>query len=342
MIRVLIVDDAKTMQHMLNEILSADLEIEVIGMASDAYEARNIMVEKHPDVVCLDINMPEMDGITFLRKMMLYMPTPTIMVSSLTKEGAKETLMALDAGAVSFVTKPNSQTSLEEFGRELISQVKIASAINVQKLLSGSRESESSEMNEHTDIQENWIIAIGASTGGTQAIARILERMPENAPGIVIVQHIPKLFSGAFASRLDRICTINIKEADDGDIVQSGWAYVAPGDRHMKLEYLEGQTVIRLEDSDKVSGHKPSVDVLFESLGQLEGDKRMAVLLTGMGSDGAKGMLRLRHEGVITIAQDEQSSVVYGMPHEAYKLGAVQEVCSLTQMASTILKHVSK
>lgn len=340
MISVLIVDDGRVMQEMLSEILSADEEIEVIGIASDAYEARDMMVLKRPDVVCLDVNMPRMDGITFLRKMMLYMPTPTVMVSSLTTEGAKETLMALEAGAVSFVAKPQSSTSLEEFGQKLVEEVKTAAGIAIEKMLPASSGTCPVEFRA-SDIQKDWIIAIGASTGGTKAIAEILKQMPAESPGIVIVQHIPRLFTAAFAESLNRVSRLDVKEAEEGDEVVPGRVLIAPGGMHMRLKRYDNRVVIRLDAGEKVSGHRPSVNVLFDSLCALGGFRKMAILLTGMGRDGAKGMLNLYKKQAVTIAQDEATSVVYGMPHAACRLGGVAKVCALGDIPKCIFRYIS-
>lgn len=340
MISVLIVDDGRVMQEVLSSYLSADDEIEVVGIASDAYEARDMMVLKRPDVVCLDVNMPKMDGITFLRKMMLYMPTPTVMVSSLTIEGAKETLMALEAGAVSFVSKPQSSASLDEFGSQLVAEVKTAAGVGIEKILPASDGQHPVSFYAHP-ADERWVIAIGASTGGTKAIGQLLRQMPPESPGIVVVQHIPKLFTAAFAESLSRNSYLDVKEAEEGDEVLPGRVLIAPGGRHMRLVMHDNRVVIRLDEGEKVSGHRPSVDVLFDSLCGIKGVKKMAILLTGMGSDGAKGMLNLYNAQAVTIAQDEASSVVYGMPYEAYRLGGVRKVSPLGEIPRCIFRYIS-
>lgn len=339
MIRVLIVDDSATARAVLREILESDPQIEVVASASDAYVARDKIVELKPDVVCLDVEMPRMDGITFLKRLMHYMPLPVVMVSSLTQNGAKTTLEALEAGAVDFVGKPHSHIydGVESMREELLSKIKMASRVRVkQRSLETVRQANTTSLAETT----NKILAIGASTGGTEALKDLLMGLPRNAPGTVIVQHMPSNFTGLFAERLNGLCSIEVREARNGDSIVPGVALIAPGDYHMVVRRSGARYYVEIGSGDKVSGHRPSVDVLFNSVGKIVGSNAIGVILTGMGGDGARGLLSMRHAGAKTIGQDEGSCIVYGMPKVAYELGAVEVQLPLRDISRKIIEWV--
>ncbi|MFA5455174.1 MAG: chemotaxis response regulator protein-glutamate methylesterase, partial [Sulfurimonas sp.] len=315
-IRVLIVDDSATARAVLNDILSSDSGIEVVGTASDAFVARDKIVELRPDVICLDVEMPRMDGITFLKKLMHYMPLPVVMVSSLTQSGAKTTLEALEAGAVDFVAKPHSHIydGKNEMRDELISKIKAAAKAKVfKKELNNQMQANTTSLAQTT----NKIVAIGASTGGTEALKDVLMALPRNAPGTVIVQHMPANFTPLFAQRLNTLCSMEIREAKNGDSIIPGVALIAPGDYHMVVRRSGARYYVEIGNGEKVSGHRPSADVLFNSVAKIAGANAIGVILTGMGGDGAKGLLAMKNAGAKTIGQDEASCVVYGMPKVA-------------------------
>ncbi|MDD5160091.1 MAG: chemotaxis response regulator protein-glutamate methylesterase [Sulfuricurvum sp.] len=336
-IRVLIVDDSATARAVLREILESDPMIEVVATASDAYIARDKIVELRPDVVCLDVEMPRMDGITFLKRLMHYMPIPVIMVSSLTQNGAKTTLEALEAGAVDFVPKPHSHIydGKDEMRDELLSKIKVASKVRVQKrILTNPQQANTTSLAETT----HKILAIGASTGGTEALKDVLMGLPRNAPGTVIVQHMPANFTAPFADRLNGLCAMEVREARNGDSITPGVALIAPGDYHMVVRRSGARYYVEIGSGEKVSGHRPSVDVLFNSVAKIAGANAIGVILTGMGGDGARGLLSMRNAGAKTIGQDEASCVVYGMPKVAYELGGVEKQLPLSQVANGILE----
>jgi len=338
-IKVLIVDDSSTARAVLREILESAHDIEVVGTAQDAYVARDKILELRPDVICLDVEMPRMDGITFLRKLMEYMPTPVIMVSSLTQQGAQTTLDALDAGAIDFVAKPHSNIydGADEIRDEVIAKVRTAARAKIKKISAiKAPKLNYSALSETTDK----VIVLGASTGGTEAIREVLERLPANTPGIVIVQHMPPNFTKSFAERLNSLCAIEVKEATNGEFLGVGKALIAPGDYHMALRRSGAKYYVEIGTGEKVSGHRPSVDVLFNSASKSAGKNALGVILTGMGSDGAKGMLALRKAGAKTLGQDEDSCVVYGMPRAAYEIGAVEKQVSLDKMPEAILSAI--
>jgi two-component system, chemotaxis family, protein-glutamate methylesterase/glutaminase len=335
-IRVLIVDDSATARAVLSEILQSDPMIEVVGTASDAYIARDKIVELRPDVVCLDVEMPRMDGITFLKRLMHYVPLPVVMVSSLTQTGAQTTLDALEAGAVDFVAKPHSNIydGKNEIYDELIAKVKMASKVKVkQKILGQLPRANTNSLCETT----NKILALGASTGGTEAIKDVLMQLPRNAPGTVVVQHMPANFTANFATRLDSLCTMEVREAKNGDSIVQGVVLIAPGDYHMVVRRSGARYYVEIGSGDKISGHRPSVDVLFNSVARVVGANAVGVIMTGMGSDGAKGLLEMRKAGAKTIGQDEASCVVYGMPKVAYDMGGVEKQLPLDDIAKGIL-----
>ncbi len=338
-IRVLIVDDSATARAVLRDILESDSSIEVVGTASDAYVARDKIVELRPDVICLDVEMPRMDGITFLKKLMHYMPLPVIMVSSLTQSGAKTTLEALEAGAVDFVPKPHSHIydGKDEMKDELISKIKVASKVKVfKKELNNQIQANTTSLAQTT----NKILAIGASTGGTEALKDVLIGLPRNAPGTIIVQHMPANFTAPFAQRLNSLCAMEVREAKNGDSITPGVVLVAPGDYHMVVRRSGARYYVEIGSGEKVSGHRPSVDVLFNSVAKIAGSNAIGVILTGMGSDGAKGLLAMKNAGARTIGQDEASCVVYGMPKVAHEIGAVEKQMPLNRVAEGILSLI--
>lgn len=336
-IRVLIVDDSATARAVLREILESDPAIEVVATASDAYVARDKIVELKPDVVCLDVEMPRMDGITFLKRLMHYMPIPVVMVSSLTQNGAKTTLEALEAGAVDFVGKPHSHIydGVETMREELLSKIKMASRVRVrQRSLQSIQQANTTSLAETT----NKILAIGASTGGTEALKDVLMGLPRNAPGTIIVQHMPSNFTGPFAERLNGLCAMEVREAKNGDSITPGVVLIAPGDYHMVVRRSGARYYVEIGSGEKVSGHRPSVDVLFNSVAKIAGANAIGVILTGMGGDGARGLLAMRNAGSRTIGQDEASCIVYGMPKVAFDLGAVERQLPLQNIAKGILE----
>jgi len=336
-IRVLIVDDSATARAVLREILESDPSIEVVATASDAYVARDKIVELKPDVVCLDVEMPRMDGITFLKRLMHYMPVPVVMVSSLTQNGARTTLEALEAGAVDFVGKPHSHIydGVETMREELLSKIKMASRVRVrQRALESIQQANTTSLAETT----NKILAIGASTGGTEALKDVLMGLPRNAPGTIIVQHMPSNFTGPFAERLNGLCAMEVREARNGDSITPGVALIAPGDYHMVVRRSGARYYVEIGSGEKVSGHRPSADVLFNSVAKIAGVNAIGVILTGMGGDGARGLLAMRSAGSHTIGQDEASCIVYGMPKVAYDIGAVERQLPLQNIAKGILE----
>lgn len=338
-IRVLIVDDSATARAVLREILESDPSIEVVATASDAYVARDKIVELKPDVICLDVEMPRMDGITFLKRLMHYMPLPVIMVSSLTQSGAKTTLEALEAGAVDFVGKPHSHIydGKDEMRNELLTKIKLASKAKVrQHILQDMRQANATSLAETT----NKILAIGASTGGTEALKDVLIELPRNAPGTVIVQHMPANFTGPFAERLNSLCAMEVREARNGDSITPGVVLIAPGDYHMVVRRSGARYYVEIGSGEKISGHRPSADVLLNSVAKIAGANAIGVILTGMGADGARGLLAMRNAGAKTIGQNEESCVVYGMPKVAYDIGAVEKQLPLDQIAQGILASI--
>lgn len=346
-VKVLIVDDSVVVRKVLTEVLSADEEIEVVGAAEDPYQAREMIKQLAPDVLTLDIEMPKMDGITFLRNLMRLRPIPVVMLSTLTKEGADVTLEALELGAVDFIAKPTASVAegISKFANILIEKVKTAasSKAGVQRLHAMKR-TEKVRLEPVVGYTSNrsQLIAIGASTGGTEAIRDVLQTLPAEIPAIVITQHIPPAFSQRFANRLNLHCAMEVCEAQDGMRIEPGHAYVAPGDQHLRVIRDTRGFVCQLDNSEPVNRHKPSVDVMFDSIVALGRCKEVtAVLLTGMGSDGARGMKSIREAGGHTIAQDEQTSLVWGMPGSAVKIDAAEKVLALQKISSAILSRVS-
>lgn len=350
-VKVLIVDDSALIRQVLTEILAADPAIEVVGTASDPYGAREKIKRLNPDVLTLDVEMPRMDGLTFLNNLMRLRPMPVVMVSSLTEKGADVTLQALELGAIDFVTKPKIDVahSLESYANEIREKTKMAALARVKEKPASSRPIQVSEKLSADVILKKQskqrlfkttesIVAIGASTGGTEAIKEVLVRMPVDCPGIVITQHIPEAFSGPFARRMNSIAAINVYEAADGQPIVRGSAYIAPGNQHLMVVRDGARYLCRLSSGPPVNRHRPSVDVLFRSVAENVGFNAVGVLLTGMGDDGARGLKEMRDAGAPTVAQDEQTSVVWGMPGQAVKLGAVDKVLPLEMIAGQVLK----
>ncbi len=340
MIRVLVVDDSALIRQLLTELLQQAPDIEVVGTARDPYDARERIKQLDPDVLTLDVEMPRMDGITFLRNLMRLRPMPVVMVSSLTEQGSEETLQALELGAVDFVSKPRTDVShgLEASAEEIIAKVRAAAQARVKALPSQARAPAAPRAHQRTTDK---VVAIGASTGGTVAIQRLLQGMPPNGPATLISQHMPGGFSSAFAQRLDGICPMAIHEAQDGQRVLPGHVFIAPGNYHLELRRDGSRYVCRVHQGEMVNRHRPSVDVLFDSVASAAGKNAVGVLLTGMGHDGAAGLGRMRAAGAHTIAQDEASSVVWGMPGAAVKAGAATEVLGVEAITEAILAAVA-
>lgn len=353
-IRVLIVDDSALVRKLLTEMLGSAADIEVVGAAPDAYSAREKIKSLNPDVLTLDVEMPRMDGVTFLRNLMRLRPMPVVMVSSLTDAGAEITLDALSVGAVDYLSKPKVDlaATLADYRDELLEKVRCAARARVRayepRVDRGATHAVTAPPSFTADVvlqkaapvkfrTTDRLIAVGASTGGTEAIKEFLMGMPPDSPGIVIAQHIPKAFSTPFAERMNRCCQLTVFEAQDGQQILPGHAYIAPGDRHLLVARSGARWICRLDDGSPVNRHKPSVDVLFRSAAGCAGPDALALMLTGMGDDGARGMKAMHDRGARTLAQDEESCVVFGMPKEAIALGAVDEVLPLDQMARAIL-----
>ncbi len=344
-IRTLIVDDSALMRQLLSDLLSKDPDIEVVGTASDPYVARDKIMKLNPDVMTLDVEMPRMDGLTFLEKLMASRPMPVVMVSSLTERSCETTFRAMELGAFDFVTKPKIDVanSMPDLQTELIQKVRAAAGAKVRVRPAASpvrpEVTKSPLAPDALITSTHKVIAIGTSTGGTEALAEILTSLPPDAPGVIAVIHMPPGYTKSYADRLDRACQIRIREAADGDRILPGHALIAQGDRHLEA-YRSGATYsVRVKEGEKVSGFRPSVDVLFHSCAKFLGTNGVGAILTGMGRDGADGLLAMRHAGAHTIAQDEASCVVYGMPREAVAMNAACQVLPLNRIASAMLKH---
>ncbi len=336
-IKVLVVDDSLVFREALARGIAEDPGIEVVGTAIDPFAARDKILELQPDVVTLDVEMPKMNGIEFLKKLMPQYPIPVVVVSAV----SDNVFDALNAGAVDFVTKPDFQRlgGLSSFINELIVKIKIASTAKV-----GGYKKEYTPVRAFSGSNngKDLIIAIGASTGGTEAIYQLIKEFPRDMPGIVIVQHMPPVFTKMYAERLNNSCLLEVKEAQDGAMIKTGTVLVAPGDFQMKVVKEGGNYLVRCFKGEKVSGHCPSVDILFDSVADSAGSNAIGVILTGMGSDGAKGLLKMRRRGAYTIGQDETSSVVYGMPMVAFNIGAVEKQMSLDRIPQEIFNYLSQ
>jgi two-component system chemotaxis response regulator CheB len=340
-IKVLIVDDSAVVRSIFTKELSYDSEIEVAGTAPDPYVARDLIVKLKPDVITLDIEMPRMDGLTFLRKLMKHHPIPTIVVSSLTSKGSDLALEALNEGAVEVMCKPGAAYTVGDMALTLTEKIKAAAKVNLKDTVHKNISADSNSKKKLSlSKTTNKVVAIGASTGGTKAIQSILISMPVNAPGIVVVQHMPERFTKSFADRLDTICDIQVKEAEDSDRIIPGRAIIAPGNMHMLLKRSGSTYYVEIKNGPLVKRQRPAVEVLFNSVAKYAGNNAIGVILTGMGSDGSSGLLKMKESGAQTLAQDEKSSVVFGMPREAIKLGAANKIVSLDDMPREILNLV--
>lgn len=360
MIRVLVVDDSALVRQMLTQLLNVNPDIEVVGTATDPYHARQKIKDLRPDVITLDVEMPRMDGLTFLSNLMRLHPMPVVMISSLTKDGADVTFRALEIGAVDFVAKPSSDISskLMDYAEEIQNKVIAAAGISKDILSQRSRKECLRQKNllkvnhsvvDRYNVDEfmpnvhvkhyhttDKVIAIGSSTGGTVALAEILEKLPKTCHGIVVSQHIPVEFSSSFAKRLNELSRVQVVHAEDGQQIMMGHCYISPGDRHLTVVKSGAKYIIRLSDGIPVNRHKPSVDVMFRSVSQAAGPNALGIILTGMGADGARGLKEMRDAGAYTIAQDEESSVVWGMPGASVKLGGVEEIVPLDHISNII------
>jgi len=356
-IKVLIIDDSALVRQTLESILSSDPRIEIIGVAADPYIAVERIKECVPDVITLDIEMPRMDGLTFLKKLMSQHPIPVVVISTLTQKGTDSALLALEYGAVEIFAKPkvNTKALLEKAKIELCDKVKAAAQSKLKRRTPSMNSSSSAgevapKLSADAVIQRGsatslvatteTVIAVGASTGGTEALKVFLEGFPADCPGIVIVQHMPEMFTKQFAKRLNDMCKISVKEAETGDKVLRGYALIAPGGQHMVLKRSGAVYHVEVVDGPLVNRHRPSVDVLFRSVARYAGKNAIGVILTGMGDDGAKGMLEMKESGAYTVVQDEASCVVFGMPKEAIKLGGVDKMLPLTEISKHVISKV--
>ena len=336
MIKVLVVDDSALIRSLLSEIIRSEPEFMLVGAACDAYAARDLVNLHRPDVITLDVEMPKVDGLTFLEKLMKARPTAVVMISSLTEQGADVTLRALELGAVDYLAKPKLDIArgIEEYRLDIVAKIKAAALAKLSRVAKCQPKKTASLRFKTTEK----IIAIGASTGGTEAIKAVLTAMPVDSPGIVITQHMPPGFTSSFARRLDGLCRITVLEAQGGERIVPGHAYLAPGDKHLTLVRSGADYRIELTDGPRVSGHKPSVDVMFQSVAEAAGANSLAVILTGMGKDGAAGIRSIAEQGGFTMAQDEASSLIFGMPQEAIKTGCVKQIVSLDEVSLRLIE----
>jgi two-component system chemotaxis response regulator CheB len=345
-IKVLCVDDSALIRSVMTEIINSQPDMTVVGTAADPLLARDLIKSLNPDVVTLDVEMPRMDGLEFLEKLMRLRPTPVLMVSSLTERGSEIALRALELGAIDFVTKPKLgvRDGLIHYTELIATKIRAASMAKLPAPRVGTAAKSTSVATEAPIgsplLSTEKLIVIGASTGGTEAIKDVLQPLPADSPGVLIAQHMPAGFTRSFAQRLDGLCSITVKEAEDGERVLPGYAYLAPGGFHMALSRSGANYVVRLNQEPPVNRHRPSIDVLFDSVARHAGKNAIGVLLTGMGKDGAEGLLRMRQAGAYTLAQDEATCVVFGMPKEAIALGAADEVSPLGEMSRRVLARL--
>jgi two-component system chemotaxis response regulator CheB len=349
--RVLIIDDSALVRSLLTEIVNREPDLEAIGAAPDPLVAREMIRALNPDVLTLDIEMPKMDGLDFLERLMRLRPTPVVMVSTLTDRGAEATLKALELGAIDFVSKPRLgiAAGLNDLADDICEKIRVASKARLYRHVrqpaphaAGGEALVKSAPTRYSRISTEKLIAIGASTGGTEAIREVVARLSADSPAVLITQHMPPGFTRSFAARLDSVCRMTVSEAQDGERVLPGHAYVAPGGRHMKLARCGANYVVALDDDPPVNRHRPSVDVLFRSIAAVAGQNALGVMLTGMGRDGASAMLEMKLTGAFNIAQDEASCVVFGMPKEAIAAGAVDEVLPLSQIADRLQSRLAQ
>ncbi len=345
-IKVLIVDDSALIRSVMSEIVTSHSDMEVVGVAPDPLVARELIKQTNPDVLTLDVEMPKMDGLDFLEKLMRLRPMPVVMVSSLTERGSEITMRALELGAVDFVTKPkiSIQSGMREYAELIADKIRAAARARVkQRTLPQPGDKPTAQLSALRNplISSEKLIIIGASTGGTEAIREFLMQMPSDSPGILIAQHMPEGFTTSFARRLDSLCKISVREAQGDERVLPGHAFIAPGHSHMTLARSGANYVTKIDQSPPVNRHRPSVDVLFRSAAQAAGKNCVGVILTGMGKDGAQGMLEMKEAGAYNFAQDEATCVVYGMPREAVALGACQEQGPLQSLPGMVLGHLA-
>lgn len=344
-VKVLIVDDSALIRALLTEILGGDARIEVVAAASDPYEARDMIKRLNPDVLTLDIEMPRMNGIAFLKNLMRLRPMPVVMISTLTQDGAPATLEALELGAVDFIAKPKNAgaDALNHYSDEIIAKVMAAAKANLRQIAEVAGHDEPPKPKRVASVKgkakARFLCAIGASTGGTEAIKHVVTSLPENCPPIVVTQHIPEVFSSSFAKRVDAVSAAKVYEAQDNQPIEAGCVYIAPGHSHLRIKRGPSGYICKLGQDALVNRHRPSVEVLFDSVIEAAGSHALAVMLTGMGADGADAMLRMKHAGIKTVAQDEETSVVWGMPGAAVKLGAVDKILALDKIASLIMRE---
>ncbi|HEY2471455.1 MAG TPA: chemotaxis response regulator protein-glutamate methylesterase [Terracidiphilus sp.] len=336
-IRVLVIDDSAIVRKVLTDALSHEADIEVVGTAPDPFVARDKILSLNPDVLTLDIEMPRMDGVSFLKRLMHYHPLPVIVISSLGLASSRTALEALEAGAIDVLAKPGGPQSVGELRLSLASKIRTARIARLQRTNNASERQSPLVPRSFRQFPSSAVIAIGASTGGTEAIHKVLAGFPENCPGVVIVQHIPAIFSRSFANRLNDLCTIRVREAEEGDKLEPGLALVAPGNFHMLLRRNLCGYRVEIKDGPLVCFQRPAVDVLFHSVAETAGPNATAAILTGMGSDGVQGMLAMKKVGARTIAQDETSCAVFGMPREAIRSGAVDRILPLPAIADALL-----
>ena len=348
-IKVLIVDDSALIRSVMTEIIKSQPDMEVVGVAPDPLVARELIKQTNPDVLTLDVEMPRMDGLDFLEKLMRLRPMPVIMVSSLTEYGSEITLRALELGALDYITKPKMaiKSGMLDYADLLADKIRTAYSAKSNiayhaKLAKQKQPSQVLPVVGNRFLSSENLIIIGASTGGTEAIKEFLIQMPSDCPGILITQHMPEGFTTSFAQRLDRLCKINVVESSGGERILPGHAYLAPGHSHMRLAKSGANYVTELDQAPPVNRHRPSVDVLFKSAAQFAGKNAIGIILTGMGKDGAVGLLEMKNAGAQNFAQDESSCVVFGMPKEAIAIGAVHEVAPLSQLAGLVLDHFRK
>ncbi len=345
-IRVVVVDDSALVRSVLTEIINRAPDLEVVGQACDPYVAREVIRELNPDVITLDVEMPRMDGLDFLERLMRLRPMPVVMISTLTARGAQVTLRALELGAVDFVTKPtlSVRSGLDEAAREITHKIRTAAQARVRRHVAPPPAFAPAAAPRPAPVAggraTETLVAIGASTGGTEAIREVLQALPEDFPGIVITQHMPPGFTASFAARLDSLSRLQVKEAQDGERILRGHAYIAPGGLHLSVERSGAGFIARVQDGEPVNRHKPSVDVLFRSVARHAGAKAIGLMLTGMGADGAAAMRHMKDCGSWNLVQDEASCVVFGMPREAINAGAASEVLPLGQMAQRLVERV--
>ena len=344
-VRVLVVDDSALVRRIFTEELARDPEIEVVGTAPDPIIGRDKIVQLNPDVLLLDVEMPRMDGLTFLEKLMAHRPMPVIVVSSLARESSETALRALDLGAAEVMAKPGSSYSVKDMSEQLAEKIKAVAQMRLSRgKAAGATKAPGEGQVPGSPAKflktTNKVLAIGASTGGTEALKAMLSRLPANAPPTVIVQHMPQFFTKSFADRLNTLCAMEVKEAEDGELLRQGKALIAPGNFHMVLKRSGAQYYVEVKDGPLVFHQRPAVEVLFRSVARFAGANAVGVILTGMGKDGAQGLLEMRQAGARTIAQDEQSCVVFGMPKEAIALGAAEKVLSLDRIAAAVMDLV--